>query len=90
MFMFPARPRRPMPPFQSRPPGPPFQFGPPPRPPQGPQQNKASLKSQFQTPEGRWDFEKISSTAQQMHGIYNQVSPMITQVGPMVSKFFTR
>ncbi|MBP1968473.1 hypothetical protein J2Z83_000565 [Virgibacillus natechei] len=25
-----------------------------------------------------------------MHGIYNQVSPMITQVGPMVSKFFTR
>ncbi|MEC5424569.1 YppG family protein [Virgibacillus sp. C22-A2] len=81
--MFPERPRRPMPPYQPVPRRP-F-MGPQPQP-----QSRPGLLSQFQTPEGRLDFEKISATAQQMHGIYNQVSPLISKAGPFITRFIGR
>ncbi|GGB57150.1 hypothetical protein F3157_13760 [Virgibacillus dakarensis] len=78
--MFPGRPRRPVPPPS------PFGFGPGPMQRQQ-MQNRPGLLSMFQTPDGNFDFEKISSTAKQVNDIYRQVSPMIS---PMVSKFFNR
>jgi len=52
----------------------------PDNPPAEQQNNPASngLMGMFQTPEGNLDFEKIISTAQQMNGIYKQVSPLLS------------
>ncbi|WP_371859594.1 YppG family protein [Tenuibacillus multivorans] len=50
------------------------------RPPQGSQTPaRPNLISQFQTPDGKLDFNKISATAHQVKQIYNQVNPLITQ-----------
>ena len=38
-----------------------------------------ALMGMFQTEDGNWDVEKIISTAQQVNGVYKQVSPLITQ-----------
>jgi hypothetical protein len=38
-----------------------------------------ALMGMFQTEDGNWDIEKIISTAQQVNGVYKQVSPLITQ-----------
>lgn len=71
--MFIGGPRRPMPPNQRMP----MQHR---RVMQGKQAyGKPNLLSMFQTPDGSLDFEKISTTVQQINKIYNQVSPMITR-----------
>ncbi|WHX27815.1 YppG family protein [Virgibacillus halodenitrificans] len=73
--MFPRKPRRPMPREN------PFMFQ---RPRQVPKtQPKQNLLDAFRTSEGGFDLNKITGTAQQMHSLYGQVSPMI-------SKFITK
>ncbi|AIF45366.1 YppG family protein [Virgibacillus sp. SK37] len=73
--MFPGKPRRPMPREH------PFMFQ---RPRQVPQtQSKRNLLDAFRTSEGGFDLDKITGTAQKMHDLYGQVSPMI-------SKFITK
>ncbi|SFP34207.1 YppG family protein [Salibacterium halotolerans] len=65
--MYPGRPGPPMPPNR-------------PVPPQGHQMNpRPNLLSQFQTPDGKLDFEKIAVTAQQMNRIYSQAKPIIAE-----------
>ncbi|PGT79781.1 YppG family protein [Bacillus sp. AFS040349] len=50
------------------------------RPLQGPHvPTSPNFLSHFQTSDGKFDFDKISATAQQIHKLYNQVSPMITK-----------
>ncbi|MEW9502676.1 YppG family protein [Jeotgalibacillus marinus] len=84
--MPPMRPRQPMPQYSHVQPGRPLQGRPriplqgqPGRPLQGQQFQKKpnALLSHFKTDEGKFDFKKISSTAQQMHGLYNQMSPLL-------------
>ncbi|WP_156288610.1 YppG family protein [Oceanobacillus salinisoli] len=77
----PARPTRPMHQTPPRPPRDPFMFGGPGRPVQGQQQNSGiqNVLSMFQSPDGNLDFEKVIGTAQQINGIYKQVSPMISR-----------
>lgn len=53
-------------------------------PPRENQQN--NLLSLFQTEDGNWDMEKISATASQMKGIYDQIS----RISPMVLRLFGR
>ncbi|WP_240378100.1 YppG family protein [Bacillus piscicola] len=83
-------PRRPLPgkPVSGRPmPGGPMPGRPTPVPTRPfPLQNQAyspsakpNVLDSFKTPDGNLDFEKISTTAQQVMNIYNQVSPMITK-----------
>ena len=68
--MFPGGPRRPMPPYL------PTGF----RQPQGrPVSSKSNLFAMFRNPEGKWDFDKVKETAQQMNQLYSQVSPLITR-----------
>lgn len=40
----------------------------------------------FQTPDGEWDIEKIISTAQQVNGVYKQVSPLVSNVTKLIKK----
>lgn len=44
-----------------------------------PQPPKASFLSFLQDSDGNFDFAKITATAQQLNGIYSQVSPMISK-----------
>ncbi|WP_174727195.1 YppG family protein [Mesobacillus harenae] len=58
---------------------PPFQPGPGRRPFPGSQTpNRPNFLSQFSTPDGMPDFNKIAGTAQQMNKIISQVSPLIS------------
>lgn len=78
--MFPRRPgmeERPMRPS-------PFAL---PRRQQPQQVSRPGILSQFQSPDGNLDFEKISATAKQVNDIYQQVSPMVR---PMITKFLNR
>ncbi|HLR80115.1 MAG TPA: YppG family protein [Bacillota bacterium] len=69
--MFPGRPRRPFPPHRPMPPR---------RLPYGGSQSPTSnLMSMFKTSEGKMDFEKITTTAQQINKLYQEFSPMISQ-----------
>ncbi|WP_087972509.1 YppG family protein [Oceanobacillus rekensis] len=71
--MFPERPRRPM--FPDR-------YG---RHAQRKQPTlKSNLLSMIQSDDGNLDFEKISTTYNQLNKIYGQVSPMIS---PVIAKF---
>jgi len=42
-------------------------------------QVKSELLSMFQTPEGKFDLEKVTGTVQQISKIYGQVSPILTK-----------
>ncbi|MFB4166231.1 YppG family protein [Alteribacillus sp. JSM 102045] len=69
--MYPGRPmppRRPMPPWHI----PPHNQGQYVHP-------KSNILSTFQTSDGKLDVEKITTTAQQVMKIYNQVSPMFSK-----------
>ena len=82
--MFPNRPMPPMRPGYRRPSRPmrdPFIFGGPPRQRRGYKQNSniKNVMSAFQTEDGNIDLEKIMGTANQINGIYKQVSPMISK-----------
>ncbi|KKE80386.1 MULTISPECIES: YppG family protein [Oceanobacillus] len=82
--MFPNRPMRPMGPGNRRPSRPmrdPFLFGSPPRERRGNNQNSnlRNVMSAFQTEDGNIDLEKIMGTANQINGIYKQVSPMLSK-----------
>jgi hypothetical protein len=71
--MFPERPRRPM--FPER-----YE-----RPAQVRKPTlKSNLLSMFQSDDGNLDFEKITTTFNQLNKIYGQVSPMIS---PVIAKF---
>jgi len=83
-IMFPNRPMRPMGPGNRRPSRPmrdPFLFGSPPRERRGNNQNSnlRNVMSAFQTEDGNIDLEKIMGTANQINGIYKQVSPMLSK-----------
>lgn len=69
--MFPERPRRPMPLFPTA------RFRQP--MPVRPSSSKSNLLSMFRDPEGKWDIDKVSQTAQQINQLYGQVSPLITK-----------
>src|SRR5699024_27051 len=70
-IMFPGRPRRPFPPHRPMPPR---------RLPYGGSQSPTSnFMSMFKTSEGKMDFEKITTTAQQINKLYQEFSPMISQ-----------
>ncbi|MFD1738967.1 YppG family protein [Bacillus salitolerans] len=45
-----------------------------------------SLLSHFRNEDGKWDFQKIASTASQMRGMYNQVAGFV----PMITRFLGR
>lgn len=55
-----------------------------------PVQKKQSLLAQFKTADGSFDIDKITTTAQQVQGIYTQVSPMIKQVRPLITKYIKK
>jgi len=83
-IMFPNRPMRPMGPGNRRPARPmrdPFLFGGPPRERRGNKQNSnlRNVMSAFQTEDGNIDLDKIMGTANQINGIYKQVSPMLSK-----------
>ncbi len=61
-----------MPPF-------PQKNGPYPGPQQGMKPKKPSILSQFQTEEGKFDIDKITTTAQQAKQIYDSVGPIVTK-----------
>lgn len=83
--MFPNRPRRPMPPRGPNRPMPNR------RPIQGPPAKaKPSVLDQFKTADGKFDMEKITTTAQQVYGIYGQVSPMIRKMSPLLANFIKK
>ncbi|RKQ29662.1 YppG family protein [Oceanobacillus halophilus] len=71
----PASPPRRIPPHSQRDP---FLFGPPSRQRQQPSNIQALIRM-FQTPDGEMDIDKIMGTAQQINGLYQQVSPMISK-----------
>lgn len=79
--MFPERPIRPIQPFQF-PHHKPYQVA--------PVQKKQNLLAQFKTADGNFDIDKITTTAQQVQGIYTQVSPMIKQVRPLITKYIKK
>ncbi|WP_112180962.1 MULTISPECIES: YppG family protein [Paraliobacillus] len=80
--MFPERPVRPNQPYPLIPNRRPYQMP--------PVQKKQSLLTQFKTADGNFDFDKITATAQQVQGIYTQVSPMIKQVSPLITKYIKK
>ncbi|HLS10491.1 YppG family protein [Lentibacillus sp.] len=72
MMIYPGRPGRPMPP------SPPMR--PPRHPMQGPRQSAGqNILNQFRDSEGNLDIDKITTTAQQVGKLYDQVSPLITK-----------
>lgn len=85
------QPYRPYYPYQQRPyqPYQPQAYRPQPQPyrnyqPNGPIQGsqtptRPDFLSNFKTDEGKYDFNKISGTAQQVMSAYNQVSPLIAK-----------
>lgn len=68
----PRPPRRPYPPRPNRPP-----FSPTPKKSNS---NFKKLISNFSTEDGSLDFEKITTTAQQVKQIYDQVGPYVTKI----------
>ncbi|MEH7384921.1 YppG family protein [Bacillus sp. JJ1521] len=70
--MFYGRPRRPIPFRPNHPSRQQRLFG------NSRSSNTPSLMSHFQTPDGKLDFNKVSSTAGQMRKIYSQVTPFLS------------
>lgn len=69
--MFPDRRRRPMGPYYPNP----YQR----RRVQGTQvPTRPNFLSPFQDQDGKMDYNRMFSTVQQMHGVYKQVSPLIS------------
>lgn len=62
------------------------QQGDPRMPAYGKQGQMQSLMQMFQTPDGHWDLEKIMATAQQVNGVYQQVSPLVSNVSKLFKK----
>lgn len=69
---------------------PPNRFGPPGRPPHFPpnmpNQQKKPFSDYFKTPNGNWDFDKISGSIGEMNKLVGQVSPMIKQLNGFFKK----
>ncbi|MDC3417963.1 YppG family protein [Aquibacillus salsiterrae] len=72
-MMYQPRPRRPIPPHPNYPRP---SMGPAPKKPNS---NIKGLISKFSTEDGSLDIDKITTTAQQVKQIYDQVGPYVTK-----------